>query len=71
MDIFGDSFTQCTTGYCMYVFLICTNNIAVCVCMCVYLEKEMATHFNTSCLENPTDRGARHATAHGVEKSGT
>ena len=29
------------------------------------MEKEMATHFQYSCLENPTDRGAWHATVHG------
>ena len=36
------------------------------------LEKEMATHFQYSCLENPMDRGARRATVHGVtEESDT
>ena len=35
------------------------------------LEKEMATHFPYSCLENPTDRGAWWATVHKVAKSQT
>ena len=35
------------------------------------LKKEMATHFQYSCLENPMDRGAWRATAHGVTKSWT
>ena len=30
------------------------------------LEKEMATHSQYSCLENPMDRGAWRATVHGV-----
>ena len=33
------------------------------------MEKEMATHFQYSCLENPIDRGAWHATVHSVPKS--
>ena len=33
------------------------------------LEKEMATHFQYSCLENPMDRGAWWAIVHGVAKS--
>ena len=33
------------------------------------LEKEMATH-SSSCLENPTDRGAWQATVHGVPRVG-
>ena len=41
------------------------------MCVCVYLEKEMVTHFNISCLENSMDRGAGNATVHGVEKSRT
>ena len=32
------------------------------------LEKEKAILFQYSCLENPTDRGAWWATAHGVVK---
>ena len=32
------------------------------------LEKEMAHQY--SCLENPLDRGAWHATVHGVAKVG-
>ena len=32
------------------------------------LEKEMATHFQYSCLENPMDRGAWHTIVHGVRK---
>ena len=35
------------------------------------LEKEMATHFQYSCLENPMDREAWRATVHGVTKSQT
>ena len=36
------------------------------------LEKETATHFQSSCLENPMDRGAWRATVHGVtEESDT
>ena len=35
------------------------------------LEKEMATHLQYSCLENPTDRGAWRATVHGVAKNQT
>ena len=35
------------------------------------LEKEMATHNQNSCLENPMDRGGWWATVHGVEKSWT
>ena len=35
------------------------------------LEKEMATHFKYSCLENPMDGGAWRATVHGVTKSRT
>ena len=35
------------------------------------LEKEMATHLQYSCLENPMDRGAWWATVHGVAKSRT
>ena len=35
------------------------------------LEKEMATHFWESCLENPMDKGAWQATVHGVTESGT
>ena len=40
------------------------------------LKNEMATHSSIpsiqySCLENPTDRGAWRATAHGVAKSWT
>ena len=37
------------------------------------LKNEMATHSSIqySCLENPTDRGAWRATAHGVTKSRT
>ena len=30
------------------------------------LEKEMVTHFQYSCLENPRDRGAWRATVHWV-----
>ena len=33
------------------------------------LEKEMATHFWESCLENPMDKGAWQATVHGVAES--
>ena len=33
------------------------------------LEKGMTTHSSTSCLENPTDRGALQATVHGVTLS--
>ena len=36
-----------------------------------YLEKEMATPLQYSCLENPMDRGAWWATVHGVTKSRT
>ena len=36
-----------------------------------YLEKEMATPLQYSCLENFMDRGALYATVHGVTKSGT
>ena len=35
------------------------------------LEKEMATHFPYSCLENPIDRGGWWATVHKVAKSQT
>ena len=35
------------------------------------LEKEMATHFKYSCLENPMDGGAWQATVYGVTKSQT
>ena len=35
------------------------------------LEEGMATHFQYSCLENPTDRGAWWAIVHGVTKSQT
>ena len=35
------------------------------------LEKEMATHSSISCLENPIDRGAWWAMAHGVAKNQT
>ena len=35
------------------------------------LEKEMATYFQDSCLENSLDRGAGQATVHGVTKSQT
>jgi len=35
------------------------------------LKKEMATHFQYSCLENPMDRGAWQATVHGVAESDT
>ena len=35
------------------------------------LEKGMATHSQSSCLENPMDRGDLLATAHGVTKSRT
>ena len=34
------------------------------------LEKEMATHFQYSCLENPMGRGAWQATVHGIERVG-
>ena len=34
------------------------------------LEEEMATPLQYSCLENPMDRGAWRATAHGVSKNG-
>ena len=33
------------------------------------LEKEMATHCSTLCLENPMNRGAWWATVHRVTKS--
>ena len=33
------------------------------------LQKEMATHFQYSCLGNPMDRGAWWVTVHGVAKS--
>ena len=33
------------------------------------LEKEMATHSNCSCLENPRDRGAWWASIYGVAES--
>ena len=35
------------------------------------LEKEMATHSSTSCLEKSRDRGAWWATVHGVTESDT
>ena len=35
------------------------------------LEKEMATHFSILAWENPMDRGAWRAAAHGVGKSRT
>ena len=35
------------------------------------LEKDMATHSNTSCLENPMNRGIYQARVPGVEKSRT
>ena len=35
------------------------------------LKKEMTTHSSTPCLENPMDRGAWQARAHGVAKSRT
>ena len=35
------------------------------------LEKEMATHSSTPCLENSMDGGACWATVHGVAKSQT
>ena len=35
------------------------------------LQKEMATHFQYSCLGNPMDRGAWWATVHGVTESRT
>ena len=35
------------------------------------LEKEMANPLQYSCLENPLDREAWQATAHGVAKSWT
>ena len=35
------------------------------------LEKEIATHLQYSCLENPVDRGSWQATVHGVAKSWT
>ena len=35
------------------------------------LDKEMATHFQNSCLENPVDREAWRATVQGVTKSQT
>ena len=53
------------------IFNFHKQHCRVCVCVCVYLEKEMATHFNISCLGNSMDRGARHATVHRVEKSRT
>ena len=34
------------------------------------LEKEMATHFQYSCLENPMGRGAWQATVHGIARVG-
>ena len=33
------------------------------------LQKEMATHFQYSCLENPMDKGAWWAIVHGVAES--
>ena len=33
------------------------------------LEKGVAIHSGDFCLENPTDRGAKQATIHGVAKS--
>ena len=36
-----------------------------------YLEKEMATHSQYSCLENPMDRGVWWATVHEVTKNQT
>ena len=35
------------------------------------LQKEMATHFQYSCLGDPMDRGAWRATVHGVTESRT
>ena len=35
------------------------------------LEKEMATHFQCSCLENPRDRGVWWAAVYGVAQSWT
>ena len=35
------------------------------------LEKEMATHSQYPCLENPMDGGALYATVHGVAKGQT
>ena len=35
------------------------------------LEKETATHFKYSCLENSTDRGTWWVTVHGVTESDT
>ena len=35
------------------------------------MGKEMATHSNILCWENPMDRGAWQATVHGVAKSQT
>ena len=35
------------------------------------LEKDMATHSSILALENPMDRGAWHATVHGVTESDT
>ena len=35
------------------------------------LQKEMATHFQYSCLGDPMDRGAGRATVHGVTESQT
>ena len=35
------------------------------------LEKDMGTHPNTSCLENPMNRGVYQARVPGVEKSRT
>ena len=37
----------------------------------IALEKEMATHSQSSCLEHPMDRGAWRATVHGVAQSRT
>ena len=34
-----------------------------------HLEEKMETHFHYSCLDNPMDRVAWWATAHGVTKS--
>ena len=36
-----------------------------------HLEKEMATHPSTLCLENSMDREAGQVTVHGIAKSGT
>ena len=35
------------------------------------LEKGVAIHSGDFCLENPTDRGAKQATIHGVAESDT